>query len=272
MSKIERNRQGTEDGVPLVLYLHQLYATTRIEQAWALHVRRMADYGFDRMLYSNACLPAGVGVLEDTLILSNHARSFIDPFMSSGMWRNGIFLRRAEERGLRSILWHPDKLRLTPEERSVLAFRHAHDVSAGCTVSFRGLGVLGRAAVGLCARVGLTQEHVDAIWERHGQAIEVMNIAFHLRVATLPVDLPGRMLTPRQREVLCWASDGKTVQDIAQLMELTAPTVEKHLRLARAALGVQTTTQAVLKASFLNQLFRVGGAAQAGGPERIPAG
>lgn len=264
-------RDGTEDGMSLVGYLHQLYAASRIEQAWALHVCQMADYGFDRMLYSNACLPAGVGVLEDTLILSNHARSFLDPFLASGMWRHGVFLRRAEARGLRSILWHHRDLLLTPEERGVLAFRHTHRVIAGCTVSFQGLGVLGRAAVGLCARPGLTQQDVDAIWQRHGQAIEVMNIAFHLRVATLPVDLPGRKLTPRQREVLCWASDGKTVEDIAQLMGLTAPTVEKHLRLARAALGVQTTTQAVLKASFLNQLFRVGPAPEPLEAEKIPA-
>jgi LuxR family transcriptional regulator len=38
-------------------------------------------------------------------------------------------------------------------------------------------------------------------------------------------------------------------------MGLTAATVEKHLRLAREALDVDTTAQAVLKASFQNQIF-----------------
>jgi LuxR family transcriptional regulator len=34
-------------------------------------------------------------------------------------------------------------------------------------------------------------------------------------------------------------------------------TVEKHLRGARDALGVETTAQAVRKASVLNQIFRM---------------
>jgi LuxR family transcriptional regulator len=62
-------------------------------------------------------------------------------------------------------------------------------------------------------------------------------------------------LTARQREVLGWVGDGKTVQDIALLIGLTPATVEKHLRLARAALNVETTAQAVLKAAFQNQIF-----------------
>jgi len=67
--------------------------------------------------------------------------------------------------------------------------------------------------------------------------------------------VPRRPLTRRQREVLEWVGDGKTVQDIALLMGLTPATVEKHLRLAREALEVGTTAQAVLKASYQNQIF-----------------
>jgi LuxR family transcriptional regulator len=36
---------------------------------------------------------------------------------------------------------------------------------------------------------------------------------------------------------------------------LTPATVEKHLRLAREALAVETTAQAVLKATMQNQMF-----------------
>ena len=62
-------------------------------------------------------------------------------------------------------------------------------------------------------------------------------------------------LTKRQREMLQWVGDGKTTQDIALLIVLTPATVEKHLRLAREALDVETTAQAVLKAAFYNQMF-----------------
>ena len=79
----------------------------------------------------------------------------------------------------------------------------------------------------------------------------------HLKIVTLPHHRGGRSLTKRQREALEWVGDGKTTQDIALLMGLTSATVEKHLRLAREVLSVETTAQAVLKASFQNQMFIV---------------
>ena len=82
-----------------------------------------------------------------------------------------------------------------------------------------------------------------------------MNDILHLKILTLPYATPNRSLTPRQREALEWVGDGKTMQDIAVLMGLTSATVEKHLRLAREALSVETTAQAVLKAAFANQMF-----------------
>ena len=45
---------------------------------------------------------------------------------------------------------------------------------------------------------------------------------------------------------------------IGTLMGLTPATVEKHLRLARQALSVETTAQAVLKAAYQNQIFVLG--------------
>ena len=80
-----------------------------------------------------------------------------------------------------------------------------------------------------------------------------MSNVFHLKLLTLPH--ASRQLTSRQREVLQWVGDGKTMQDIAILIELTPATVEKHLRLAREALDVETTAQAVLKAAFYNEMF-----------------
>ena len=95
---------------------------------------------------------------------------------------------------------------------------------------------------------------MDAIWEQHGRDLIVMNNVAHLKILTLPYT-GGRPLTRRQREVLEWVGDGKTTQDIAMLMGLTPATVEKHLRLARDALDVETTAQAVLKAALQNQMF-----------------
>ena len=107
----------------------------------------------------------------------------------------------------------------------------------------------------MTARPGMSQDDVDAIWDEHGRDIHLMNNVAHLKILTLPYSGPNRALTPRQREALEWVGDGKTTQDIAVLMGLTSATVEKHLRLAREALSVETTAQAVLKAAMQNQMF-----------------
>ena len=82
----------------------------------------------------------------------------------------------------------------------------------------------------------------------------MLNDISHLRIASLPYAGPNP-LTARQREVLEWVGEGKTAQDVATILKVSVATVEKHLRLAREALGVETTTQAVLKASLKKQIF-----------------
>jgi LuxR family transcriptional regulator len=101
----------------------------------------------------------------------------------------------------------------------------------------------------------MRQHEVDAVWDEHGREITAINNVTHLRITSMPFASSRRALTPRQREALEWVGDGKTTQDIATIMGLTSATVEKHLRLAREALDVDTTAQAVLKASFQNQIF-----------------
>ncbi len=128
------------------------------------------------------------------------------------------------------------------------------NVTAGYTVSFRSISERTKGAIALTARPGVTQDAVEQIWAQHGDEIIVMNNVMHLKLLTLPYT-GERHLTKRQREVLQWVGDGKTTQDIAILLGLTPATVEKHLRLAREALDVETTAQAVLKAAFYNQMF-----------------
>ena len=130
-------------------------------------------------------------------------------------------------------------------------------VSVGYTISFKSVSARSKGAISRCARRDLCQDEIDKVWATSGPDILLMNNIAHLKILTLPYNPPNRGLTKRQREALEWDGDGKTTQDIALLMGLTTATVEKHLRLAREALSVETTAQAVLKASLHNQMFVV---------------
>ena len=136
----------------------------------------------------------------------------------------------------------------------MLQFNQSFGVEAGYTISFRSISRRAKGAISLAVRKDLDQAGADAIWAEHRDDILLQNNIVHMKILTLPVPMQNQRLTPRQREALEWVSDGKTTQDIAQIMGLTPATIEKHLRLARETLNVETTAQAVAKAAFQNQM------------------
>lgn len=249
---------------PILTQLDDIINATSVEALWALHTSYMADFGFDRLLYGFTRYRTvnehgnSLGDPQDWVLLTNHDKAYMTPYLNDEHMSNGPMVRWAlENTGICSWRWIEDMLvagKLSEREREVIAFNRRMDVTAGYTISFNSLSERVKSAIALTAKKGIDQAAVEDIWQIHGEQIIVANNVMHLKLLTLP-HTGERQLTKRQREVLQWVGDGKTVQDVAILLGLTPATVEKHLRLAREALDVETTAQAVLKASFFNQMF-----------------
>ncbi len=54
-------------------------------------------------------------------------------------------------------------------------------------------------------------------------------------------------LTPREREAMSWAAQGKTVQDTAEILHLSSETVDSYINQALAKLGALNKTHGVAK-------------------------
>lgn len=240
----------------IIAHLDRVTNAPTVENLWSLHCDAMASFGFDRLIYGFTRYRSGgsLGDPQDWVLLTNHGDAYMEGFLSHGHVYRAPMIRWAlNNTGACSWRWMSEPGNLLDEEKSAVAFNLSQNVNAGYTVSFLSVSERTKGAIALTARPGLTQDQVEAIWAEHGDAIAVMNNVMHLKIQTLPYS--QRQLTKRQREVLQWVGDGKTTQDIAILLELTPATIEKHLRLAREALDVETTAQAVLKAAFYNQMF-----------------
>jgi LuxR family transcriptional regulator, maltose regulon positive regulatory protein len=61
-------------------------------------------------------------------------------------------------------------------------------------------------------------------------------------------------LTPREREVLKWLSEGATNQEIANRLVVSLATVKKHVANILSKLGVENRTQAIARARALSLL------------------
>lgn len=245
----------------LTEHLERVFESVSIEEIWSLHLKKMASYGFDRLLYGFTRFRTGnsFGDADDLLVLSNHEERYLDDFVKSGIYNHAPMVKWATvNEGACSWRLIEEMVltnNLTATEKRIIELNHKYDVRAGYSISFRDVSIRAKGAIGMCAPPGVRQHEVDRMWQDKGHEITVINNVTHLKITAMPFASSRKALTPRQREALEWVGDGKTMQDIATIMGLTPATVEKHLRLAREALDVETTAQAVLKASFQNQIF-----------------
>ncbi len=239
-------------------HIGKLLAADTIEETWSLHCAAMAEFGFDRLLYGFTRFRShrDLGQPDDLMVLSNHTPAYLEAFIHGGLYQNAPMVRWAAENvGVCSWGWlKENQASFTDEERRIIALNIDHGIKAGYTISFPEVSRRNKGAIGLVAPIGTPQHEVEDIWARDGSAIRMLNEIFHLKATSLPYTSVS-LLTARQREVLEWVGDGKTTQDIAAILGVSTATIEKHLRLAREALNVGTTAQAVLTATYKNQIF-----------------
>lgn len=244
-------------------FIERAVASRELQELWDLHAERMAAFGFPRLLYGYTRVRQGdsLGETEDALVLTTHTSDYLRRFVGEGLYRQAPMTRWCMNNvGPCSWRWIDEQAAaglLSPAESRVHEFNQSRGLVAGYTISFSDLSARAKAAISLGAPKGTSHDEAEAIWAAHGREILAINNVAHLRYATLPHIGARRPLTDRQREVLEWVGRGKTMSDIAAIMGLRLGTVEKHLRLARAALGVETTAQAVLKAGIHNQIYVV---------------
>jgi DNA-binding CsgD family transcriptional regulator len=125
-----------------------------------------------------------------------------------------------------------------------------HGLRDGVTVPVHGAqGELGIFSLSLDA----PPEQARATIELALPYAQLMAVYLHQAVRRLSGLQPlggAASLTPRERECLAWSADGKTSNDIAQLLGLSANTVNFHLNKAMQKLGVASRQHGIGKATL----------------------
>lgn len=253
-----------------LVLMNRIAASSSIDEAWEHATGYFVALGFGRINYGFTRFKhlKTIGDPEDALFLTTCDAEYVKRYFQGGFYAKTPVFRWAERSsGICSWTWVREAFeagRLSAEEAEAVRQNAAMGVVAGISVSFPEVSSRSKGALGLIADPQLTTEAVDAILDaRRDEILAVANM-MHLTIVHLPQLSRHRALSPRQREALEWVADGKTTQDVALLMGVSPAMVEKHLRLAREALAVETTAQAVAKGALLNMIFqRLPEAAQA---------
>lgn len=93
-----------------------------------------------------------------------------------------------------------------------------------------------------------------ADFEAYQRQLQWLTHAMHFAMFTSR-DEHEHILSHREREILRWTGDGKTVSEIGMILSLSDGTINFHLRNAMAKLDAPNKTSAVVKAIFLKELF-----------------
>ncbi|TCP39608.1 helix-turn-helix transcriptional regulator [Rhodovulum marinum] len=229
---------------------------------WAYLHRDLARFGFEKVFYvctqrRPAC---GEFTVRDAAIQSSYGTEFDRFFVSGGAFLADVTTQWAiNSEG--AVSWGLSRRlnargQLTAKQREVHERSLALGIVNGYTVSLRSPRAALISGFGLCAEEASTQGRVDRTWQAHGDEVLMALSAFDVCARAMPRVPPEEELSPRQREVLEWAGDGKTIEEIAEIMGLHRNTVTKHMQEARERLGVANTLQAVLRAVIQGQIYR----------------
>jgi LuxR family transcriptional regulator len=247
---------------PLLSFLNRIAASTSINEAWDLAGTYFGQLGFGRINYGFTRFRhlKTIGDPDDALFLSTCDAAYVQRYFADGFYAKTPAFRWAERNsGACTWSWVKaafDAGHLSAEEMGAVRQNAAMGVIAGISVSFPEVSFRSKGALGLIADPCLDHDAVDAIFALRREEIMAVANMMHLTIMQLPQLSRHRALSPRQREALEWVADGKTTQDVAMLMGVSPAMVEKHLRLAREALAVETTAQAVAKGALLNMIFQ----------------
>jgi DNA-binding CsgD family transcriptional regulator len=246
----------------LLSVLNRIASSSSIEEAWGQATAHFASLGFGRINYGFTRFRhlKTIGDPDDALFLSTCDADYVQRYFFGGFYaKTPVFRWTEQNSGACTWTWVKEAFdagRLSAEEAATVRQNAAMGVVAGISISFPEASFRSKGALGLIADPGLDHAHVDAIFAARREEIMAVANMMHLTIVHLPQLSRHRALSPRQREALEWVADGKTTQDIALLMGVSPAMVEKHLRLAREALAVETTAQAVAKGALLNMIFQ----------------
>ena len=146
----------------LVSQLAKLTNARTVEELWDVHVREMARYGFDRLMYgfTRYRTSSSLGDPQDWVLLSTQSPEYMRVFFDEGLYYHAPMLRWAlANDGACSWRWMMDMERvdnITPSERRVMEFNKSMNVTAGYTISFRSISERTKGAIALTAKPGMT--------------------------------------------------------------------------------------------------------------------
>lgn len=224
------------------------------DEAFSIFCAAMKSYGYEKVTYTLCTDHPSLGLAKQHGLSTSYPDDWMKEYQSKNFFRADPVIKECM-RGLTPFLWDDMMAREYADDKDHVAWQiiqNAEDagVADGIGISFvspygelSGLGV---------ARTHREKERVD--YDTLAR-IHFLSAYFHEAYRELTLKPETINLTEKEQEVLCWAVEGKTDDDIATLMNISFHTVRFHWRNIFKKLNVFNKIHAVTKALRLKLIL-----------------
>jgi DNA-binding CsgD family transcriptional regulator len=234
-----------EDGVAVI------QAAKSPEEAFRQFNELMLVYGYDSNVYTLLTDHPSIGLPSTHGLEASYPRAWIDFYNSRHYQQSDPVWQRLLASPV-PFFWGDvvDRLKIRtdlPEETVRASLRVMDEateagVADGIGISY--VGPLGEmTAVGLSRTKGVKERHYEHLAE-----VYLLATFFHEKFMSFYRRRAPDPLTPREREVLLWASQNKSDSEIGEIMNVTSPTIRFHWKNIFAKLEVAGRLPAVIRA------------------------
>ena len=226
---------------------HPLDDATSLPQAFARIEQAAQTLGFDYVSYCHqASLPASN---PRVTLVNNYPEDWRSHNADAGHFLNEAQIRSRMQSSL-PILWTDEVFARNPD---VQQSAREHGICHGWTQVF-GDSPAGTAFLSLVRRhPALSPHELEAKRDRLNWLAHMAHTLLSRLILQQQVQR-DRPLSEREIEVLKWTADGKSAQDIAEILLLSKNTVDFHIKNSIRKLNVPNKTAAVVRAVLMGMI------------------
>ena len=247
-------------------YSSKILFSETIDQAWIAYQEFLKQIGFEKIIFlsSHFSRKKNWGDPKDTLILSSHDNGYNHSLFNKKtnfLKTHPNFKILLEKPGSETTWTTVDSKKIKNNiVENLIRLNNKYKIKNGIQFSLEQIKPGSACVIMLTGKSNVPQKKLNSIWAKRKGKIILLSKILQLSIRNLPYasnSLGPRhnILTTRQLEILNLLADGNSIVQISKILNLSIPTIDKHLKLARLNLNVNTSAQAVSKALTERMLF-----------------
>lgn len=220
------------------------------EEAFEQFCATVGDYGFNKVTYSLLTDHPSLGLLRQHGLATSYPESWMKYYQEHGYMAIDPVVQRCMTSN-KPFYWSDlvADPRLPEPSRRLMREAEEAGLRDGIAIPLRGLP-------GEIVGVGFARDHQSGEHD-YGMLskLYLLSVYFHETFRSMLQPAVNKKITDREREVLSWAAEGKTDDEISMILDISANTVRFHWKNIFKKLDANGRIYAVAKAIRLQLIM-----------------